>query len=170
MMARAGQDSNPEMKQRLATFAGKFCRELKEKSGVYMKGTVLSLSANLAHQHSKVRKVTLKGLQDVIVARGAEQYLEDALPQLKYSMNDRSQDVRSIFVTVLRFWMTNMEIQSLRSFEDSFVLFLLNGISDENEDISKTCREFLEEHGKRMKEALQILDEDDDQTTKSSAT
>lgn len=72
MMARAGQDSNPEMKQRLASFAGKVCRELKEKSGVYMKGTVVSMAANLAHQHSKVRKVTLKGLQDVIVARGAE--------------------------------------------------------------------------------------------------
>ena len=49
MMARAGQDSNPEMKQRIATFAGKLCRELKEKSGVYMKGTVVSLAANLAH-------------------------------------------------------------------------------------------------------------------------
>lgn len=85
-------------------------------------------------------------------------------------MNDRSQDVRSIFVQVLRSWMTNMEIQSLRKFEDSFVLFLLNGISDENEDISKSCREFLEEHGKRMKEALQMLDEEDDATTKSSTT
>ena len=49
MMARAGQDSNPEMKQRLATFAGKICRELKEKAGVYMKGTIVSLAANLAH-------------------------------------------------------------------------------------------------------------------------
>ena len=49
-------------------------------------------------------------MQDVLVARGAEPYLEDALPQLKFSMNDRSQDVRSIFYTVLRHWMTNMEI------------------------------------------------------------
>jgi hypothetical protein len=79
-------------------------------------------------------------------------------------MNDRSQDVRSIFFNVLRHWMTNMEIQSLRSFEDSFVLFLLNGISDENVDISKSCREFLEEHGRRMKEALAMLDEEDDST------
>jgi len=76
-------------------------------------------------------------------------------------MNDRSQDVRSIFFTVLRHWMKNMEIQSLRSYEDSFVLFLLNGISDDNEEISKSCREFLEEHGSRMKEALAMLDEED---------
>ena len=50
------------------------------------------------------------------------------------------------------------------------MLFLLNGISDENEDISKSCREFLEEHGKRMKEALQMLDEEDEQTTAMSST
>lgn len=96
-----------------------------------MKSTISSLAANLAHQHSKVRKITLKGMQDVIVAKGAEQYTVDALPQLKFSTNDRSADVRAVFYKVLEHWMTNMEINSLRVFEDHFILFLLNGIADE---------------------------------------
>jgi hypothetical protein len=55
-----------------------------------MRNTVVSLVKNLHHQHSKVRKSTLLGLQDVLACRGAENFLEDALPQLKYVMNDRS--------------------------------------------------------------------------------
>ena len=75
-----------------------------------MQATVKALSTNLTHQHSKVRKVTLQGLKDVIVARGAERYVEEAIPQLKFSMNDRSSDVRNVFYTVLRHWMTFMDI------------------------------------------------------------
>ncbi len=44
-----------------------------------MKTVVVGLTANLAHQHSKVRKVTLKGLKDILVARGAEDFIADAV-------------------------------------------------------------------------------------------
>lgn len=98
-------------------------------------------------------------MKDIVVARGAERFIEDALVQLKFSMNDRSADVRAMFYEVLRHWMTHMDIQSLRAVEADFVLFLLNGISDEQAEISCSCREFLEEHGKRMREALQMLGE-----------
>ena len=49
MLARAIADSNPEMKQRAALFAGKLCRELPEKTGIYMQLSVQSLAANLTH-------------------------------------------------------------------------------------------------------------------------
>ena len=92
----------------------------------------LGLTQNLTHQHSKVRKITLRGLKDVLVARGAETYLTEAVAQLKYSMNDRSQDVRLTFYEVLRHWMKNMELSSLRENESHMIQFLLNGIGDEN--------------------------------------
>mmetsp|Transcript_10853 Transcript_10853/g.14620 ORF Transcript_10853/g.14620 Transcript_10853/m.14620 type:complete len:122 (+) Transcript_10853:450-815(+) len=114
MLGRLATDSNPEMKQKVATFAGTLCSELPKAAGVHMKGVVLGLTANLTHQHSKVRKITLKGLKDVIVARGAESFLGDSIAQLKYSMNDRSQDVRKTFYDVLRHWMTHMELSALR--------------------------------------------------------
>ncbi len=58
--------------------------------------------------------------------------------------------------------MTNMDIKAIRIFESNFVLYLLNGIADENQEISSSCRNFLEEHGRRMKDALQQLGEDVD--------
>ncbi len=48
-------------------------------------------------------------------------------------MNDRSQDVRLTFYSgVLDYWLNNMEINSLKDYDATFVLFLLNGASDEN--------------------------------------
>ena len=121
MLGRAATDSNPEMKQKVASFAGTLSRELRDHAGHHMKMLVVGLTANLAHQHSKVRKYTLRGLKDVIVARGAEPFLTDAVAQLKYNMNDRSQDVRLIFYEVLRHWMKNMELSCLREHEPAMI-------------------------------------------------
>jgi hypothetical protein len=49
MLAKAAQDSNPEMKGKVAKFAGELCVALKEKVGHYMKATVISLTKNLQH-------------------------------------------------------------------------------------------------------------------------
>lgn len=59
-----------------------------------MKLAIDALTLNLGHQHSKVRKITLQGLQDVVVAKNAEPYLEENLVHMRVVMNDRSQDVR----------------------------------------------------------------------------
>ena len=61
-----------------------------QSAGQHMKNVVTGLTANLTHQHSKVRKVTLKGMKSVLVAKGAELFFADSVPQLKFSMNDRS--------------------------------------------------------------------------------
>jgi len=47
-------------------------------------------------------------------------------------------------------------------------LFLLNGLSDDNEQIRQKCETFLEDHGKRMREALKALGEDDEDTEMKS--
>jgi hypothetical protein len=45
--------------------------------------------------------MTLRGLKDVVVARNAEITIADSMQQLKFVMNDRSQDVRATFFEVL---------------------------------------------------------------------
>ncbi len=100
-------------------------------------------------------------MKDILVARGAEDFIADAVPQLKYTMNDRSQDVRVIFYEVLRHWLKNMELSCLRTHESHLIQFLLNGIADENEQVRTDCLSFLEEHGARMRQALQALGEDE---------
>ena len=49
MLARVATDTNPEMKQKVASFAGSLCRELPNSAGVHMKNVIVGLTANLAH-------------------------------------------------------------------------------------------------------------------------
>jgi len=49
MLARAATDSNPDMKLKVATFAGSISSEIPDRTGAYMKLTIESLIANLQH-------------------------------------------------------------------------------------------------------------------------
>ena len=49
MLARVATDTNPEMKQKVASFSGSLCRELPNQAGVHMKNVIVGLTANLAH-------------------------------------------------------------------------------------------------------------------------
>ena len=78
-------------------------------------------------------------------------------------MNDRSIDVRQTFYSqVLPKWITEMDINSLKAFDSSFVLFLLNGLSDESQEITLKCKQLLEEHGRQVREALIQLGEEEE--------
>ena len=49
MLGRLATDTNPEMKQKVASFSGTICRELPQSAGVHMKNVVVGLTANLTH-------------------------------------------------------------------------------------------------------------------------
>jgi len=91
MLGKAGSDQNPDMKIKCASFCSQLALKLDKKVGSYMKSIVDSLVQNLQHQHSKVRKATLRGLKDILSAKGAEPFMEgQTMAQLRFSMNDRS--------------------------------------------------------------------------------
>lgn len=75
----------------------------------------------------------------------------------------------TFYDVVLKHWLTSMEIHALIKYEHHFVLFLLNGLSDEIGDIAKTSKELLESHGHNMRDALiQMGDEKADEDEKMS--
>lgn len=127
-----------------------------------MKKVVISLTENLKHQHSKVRKSSLTALQSVLGSKGAEEFLEEALPQLKMTMNDRHHDVRRVAVRVIDYWLKNMDINAIKKFEKDLLLFLLNGVADEIEEIRDESIQILERHGNDMKEALIRIGEEEE--------
>ena len=130
MLGNALTDPNPEMKIQGAKFASHLAQALNKRVGQYFRTTADSMVGNLSHQHSKVRKQTLNGLKDVLACKGAEPFFEHNMQQLKFTMNDRSQDVRAQFYQVLFHWMQQVELSYLKMYESSFVQMLLNGISD----------------------------------------
>lgn len=105
MLGNALTDPNPEMKITAAKFASHLAQALEKRVGGYFRMAADSMVGNLSHQHSKVRKQTLMGLKEVLACKGAEPFFEHNMQQLKFTMNDRSQDVRSQFYQVLFHWM-----------------------------------------------------------------
>lgn len=61
-----------------------------------------------------------------------------------------------------------MEINALKEYDSTFVLFLLNGITDESKEIADMCVQMLEEHGKNMREALIQLGEEDEKMSENN--
>ena len=157
------------MKVKAANFAADLCEVHKSKCGGAMRKVVESLTENLKHQHSKVRKQTLKSLQQVIVSHGAEEFLTDSIQQIKMTSNDRSQDVRMIVIQMVEFWLQNMDINALKKYEKDLTLILLNGISeDQLLDISVKSSSVLETHGVHMKEALIALGDEEETPQEST--
>jgi hypothetical protein len=61
-----------------------------------------------------------------------------------------------------------MEIHSLMKYEHHFVLYLINGMSDEIEEIRCWCTTLLEEHGRNMRDALIQMGQEQEQSDKMS--
>jgi len=75
----------------------------------------------------------------------------------------------TFYDVVLKHWLVSMEIHALIKFEHHFVLYLLNGLSDEIPEIAKTSKEMLEMHGHNMRDALiQMGDEKAEEDDKMS--
>ena len=56
-----------------------------------------------------------------------------------------------------------MELSYLKCYEADFVQMLLNGMADAQLDIGPKCVAFIEAHGKRMKEALIALGDEQEE-------
>ena len=110
MLSKILLDANPEMKNKASNFCVQLWEKLSTKCGSRMKKVVISLTENLKHQHSKVRKNSLQALKVVITCNGAGEFLEEALPQMKMTLNDRHHDVREVAIDVIDYWLRNMDI------------------------------------------------------------
>lgn len=78
---------------------------------------------------------------------GSGKFFEDSLVFLKKMTNDKNIDVRKSFYHSTYNLLLNFNIMLLNKFEHHLVIFLLNGLSDENLEVSNTSKEFLEKAG-----------------------
>lgn len=85
---------------------------------------------------------------DILLCEGAGKNFEECIPSLKIIANDKKQDVRGIFYSTIFKLIKNLNIIHLRKYEPQLVLFLMNGLGDDQSDIIISCRDFLEEAGK----------------------
>ena len=138
------KDPCPEIKTNLAKFIQNLCKVLNKEIGVHSKGILNSLCLNLKHQHNKIRKITTSALCDLLLCIS----------------NDKNSDVRNNFYINIANLLNKLNIIYLRKYESNLLRLLLNGLSDEKEEIKKKTEELLEECGNNRKKLAIELKED----------
>lgn len=82
-----------------------------------------------------------------MITEGSGKFFEDALVPLRKVTNDKNSDVRRTLYQVTFSLLSNFNILFLNKFEHHLVIFLLNGLSDENQEIAFSSKELLEKAG-----------------------
>jgi hypothetical protein len=161
MIGKLLNDPAPEMKIKLSDFLVTICEQLGKSIGPHSKSIVNGLCINLKHSHNKIRKVSLIALGNVLLCENAGKFFEECYSVLKLLANDKNYDVRKTFYAVVFKLITNFNIIYLRKFEHYLVIFLMNGLNDEKEDIVQNCYQYVEEAGVvRQKLALEVGEDD----------
>jgi hypothetical protein len=147
MIGKLLNDGAPDMKVKLSEFIIQLCDQIGKSIGPHSKAIVQSLCLNLKHSHNKVRKITMAALGDVLLCENAGDFFEVCYIPLKAISNDKNHEVRKAFYTTIFKLITSFNIIYLRKFEHYLVIFLMNGLSDEKEDIVMSCYQYVEEAG-----------------------
>ena len=96
----------------------------------------------------------------MLLCENAGKSFEDCINFLRYLPNDKNSDVRMAFYSVIYKIMVNMKIIYLRKYEHNIVLYLMNGLSDERDDIKKEAYQYIEKAGKYREKLASELEEE----------
>lgn len=100
---------------------------------------------------------------EVLLCENAGKNFEDCIIRFKALSIDKNSEVRKTFYAVMFRLITNFNTIYLKKYEHNLVIFLMNGLNDEKEDIIKNCFNFIEEAGiYRKKLAIEIDGEIDE--------
>jgi len=144
-------DTFADIKKDASLFVITLSHGLKDTVGVHSNLVIKALAKNLGHQHSKVRKATIESLGELLLTREAGYHLKEVMLNFKIIVNDKTSEVRKSTYQIVGKLLNQFSPSLLREFESDLVQLLLNGLSDDNEEIIKVCQNLIEEVGQNIK-------------------
>lgn len=87
-----------------------------------------------------------------MLTRNAGEHLKEIMPAIKVIVNDKMSDVRKSSYLIVGRLLNQFSPHLLRDYESELVRLLINGLSDDNEEIIKVCQDLLENVGKSIRE------------------
>jgi len=151
MLSKALLDEYPEAKKEACSLIVDLSHGLKDTIGEHSSSIFKSLSENLTHQQSKVRKPTIESIGELLLTREAGKHLRELIFRFKNAINDKTSDVRKASYQVIARLLNGFSPSLLKEYESELVQMLLNGLGDDNEDVRNLCEELLENVGENMK-------------------
>ena len=88
---------------------------------------------------------------ELLLTREAGYHLKEVMLNFKIIVNDKTSEVRKSTYQIVGKLLNQFSPSLLREFESDLVQLLLNGLSDDNEEIIKVCQNLIEEVGQNIK-------------------
>lgn len=165
IMGRLAQDQNPVMLETQADFIinlvkqSKSCSQVANQISMSSKNLILSLSKNLGNQRNKIRKVTIAAISTLIELNPS--CFSDVHTHYKKLLSDKNQEVRQAAFQGLVDLFFSFNITYLNKYESTVVLYIMIGLSDENEKIRSFCFAQLDEAGKHREELNKAIESEE---------
>lgn len=85
------------------------------------------------------------------MTKNAANKLEEVYIPLKNATNDKTSEVRKATYNIIARLLNGLAPLVLRNYESQLVLLLLNGFTDENNEVQELCAGLLESSGENIK-------------------
>lgn len=144
-------DAFPDLKKETSVFVILLSEGIRENVGSHSLSVIKALAKNLAHQQSKVRRMTIESLGELLLTRDAGIHLREVLVNFKLAVNDKTSEVRKSSYLVIGRLLKQFSPSLLSEYEAELIQLLLNGLGDDNEEIINFAQELIEEAGQSIK-------------------
>jgi hypothetical protein len=151
MISKALTDQFPDVKKECSQLIIEMSTELKGSLGDHAAVIAKSIVKNFGHQHWKVRKITVEATGALLLTDNGANQMKELLPAIKIVVNDKNLEVRRSTYEIVANLLNGLSLGFLKDYESDLVQLLLNGLSDENEDVVNTCLQLISNVGQNIK-------------------
>jgi len=159
LLSKALTDQYPEVKKECASLIMDMSTELKNSLGDHSLNIAKALVKNFGHQHWKVRKITVEATGEILLTDNGANHMKEILPALKQIINDKNLEVRKSTYEVAAKLLNGLSPGFLKDYESEIVQLLLNGLSDENEEIVQLCIILISKVGQNIKKLVMEIEQ-----------
>eukprot|EP00330_Aristerostoma_sp_ATCC50986_P010037 CAMPEP_0114588744 /NCGR_PEP_ID=MMETSP0125-20121206/11374_1 /TAXON_ID=485358 ORGANISM="Aristerostoma sp., Strain ATCC 50986" /NCGR_SAMPLE_ID=MMETSP0125 /ASSEMBLY_ACC=CAM_ASM_000245 /LENGTH=160 /DNA_ID=CAMNT_0001785301 /DNA_START=231 /DNA_END=713 /DNA_ORIENTATION=- len=96
MLAKALGDQYPDVKREASSFVMDLSKKLGDKIDDNAGVIVKALAQNLSHQHSKVRKITIEAIGEILLTPRGGAHTGEVIILLSQIVNDKASDTRKM--------------------------------------------------------------------------
>lgn len=145
------QDKFPESKKQACQLLERLVQTYPEQVATGSKKLIVALTHNAFHAHSKIRRVSVDTLAQVLSLPRIGENVKVAIEAVGPLAADKSVEVREAVYKCFVACLLSLGLEALRENEVFLMCELMGGLEDESVAVTGTCRVGLEQFAERRK-------------------
>ena len=145
------QDKYPENKKQTCLLIEGIAIQMPELLGMSCRKLLLPLLANCSHSHSKVRKVSIETIGQLLILPRAGENLKDVFDGIRALVDDKNPEIREEAFKTLGLCLEHFGFSDIKQYETIILAELLSSLDDESEKVRLLGRSIMENFAKRRK-------------------